>query len=424
MPNELYIGWLKEWMDKAYDIQSKGYQTLRRAHDSMKACPIEIGHPSLAAQLKYIGPVLCARLEKTMVAHCKEHGVDMPERPVTIRPDTAEDDVGAPPKKKRAVKAYVPTYRSGPYALLMGLTEPLARANMPKSDVVRLSQPFCDTSFEIPSDQRGFYTAWNSMKTLIDKELVHKAGSPPKYTITDAGSEIAQRLRATPDPSTVLRDQNSQTVSSVAKESIVLKPEIEIEESIVTGATEPVDFKTDFEPIVIPAGSFKVQLIIDNREVKTQRDRIFIEEQLFNAGIELVARTLEVGDALWIAKCDDGREFVLDHIVERKRMDDLVGSIKDGRFHEQKFRLQRCGARQVIYVIEESNLQDVIHYQDAITTALSSTQVVNGFFVKRVQSLDYTIRYLVRLTKKLEKFYEVPYFSPSRKQEILIPSLV
>ena len=32
----------------------------------------------------------------------------------------------------------------------------------------------------------------------------------------------------------------------------------------------------------------------------------------------------------------DRRELVLDYIVERKRMDDLCSSIKDGRFKEQK----------------------------------------------------------------------------------------
>ena len=31
-----------------------------------------------------------------------------------------------------------------------------------------------------------------------------------------------------------------------------------------------------------------------------------------------------------------GRELVLDYIVERKRMDDLVSSTIDGRFREQK----------------------------------------------------------------------------------------
>ena len=30
------------------------------------------------------------------------------------------------------------------------------------------------------------------------------------------------------------------------------------------------------------------------------------------------------------------RELVLDYVIERKRMDDLCSSIKDGRFKEQK----------------------------------------------------------------------------------------
>lgn len=35
-----------------------------------------------------------------------------------------------------------------------------------------------------------------------------------------------------------------------------------------------------------------------------------------------------------------GRELVLDYIIERKRMDDLCGSIIDGRFREQKVRAE------------------------------------------------------------------------------------
>ena len=36
------------------------------------------------------------------------------------------------------------------------------------------------------------------------------------------------------------------------------------------------------------------------------------------------------------ADCGEKIELVLDYIVERKRMDDLAGSIVDGRFREQK----------------------------------------------------------------------------------------
>ena len=37
--------------------------------------------------------------------------------------------------------------------------------------------------------------------------------------------------------------------------------------------------------------------------------------------------------------CPPSQEVVLEHIVERKRMDDLAGSIMDGRFQEQKVHI-------------------------------------------------------------------------------------
>lgn len=55
----------------------------------------------------------------------------------------------------------------------------------------------------------------------------------------------------------------------------------------------------------------------------------------------LQTRQLPVGDALWIARHKVLRhEYVLDFIVERKRVDDLWSSIKDNRYKEQKLRLQ------------------------------------------------------------------------------------
>lgn len=65
--------------------------------------------------------------------------------------------------------------------------------------------------------------------------------------------------------------------------------------------------------------------------------KLFLEE-LKKTGISFDVRKLHVGDFLWVAKEISGeqRELVLDYIVERKRMDDLARSIKDGRFKEQK----------------------------------------------------------------------------------------
>ena len=55
----------------------------------------------------------------------------------------------------------------------------------------------------------------------------------------------------------------------------------------------------------------------------------------------LQVRRLPVGDGIWIAhhKYLDS-EYVLDFIVERKKVDDLRSSIRDNRYKDQKLRLR------------------------------------------------------------------------------------
>jgi crossover junction endonuclease MUS81 len=313
--------------------------------------------------------------------------------------------------QSRASKAYVPGLRSGPYAILIALSDPDAPLVMTKTEVIRRAEPHCNGSFQIASDGKGYYTAWSSMKTLIDKGYVLKQGSPQKFSLTDDGYALAVRIRASADPSLKLRLPDAAQRVAIATSASAAAAAAS-GPSMATSARRPVqnapfDVTQSFTPITIHAGSFSVQLVIDNREVKTQKDRDFIEASLYKNGIALIPRPLKVGDALWIAKCNDGREIVLDQIVERKRMDDLAGSIKDGRWQEQRFRLAKCGAEQVIYVIEESHAADVEHFAEAMTTAISSMQVADGHFVKRVPSLDGTIRYLASMTNKLKSFYEV-----------------
>ena len=173
-----------------------------------------------------------------------------------------------------------------------------------------------------------------------------------------------------------------------------------------------------FSPITLPPSSFTVQLVLDVREIRAKQDRDYMSEELTKKGVKPIMRALELGDALWVAKCNDpkmlsekgaeGDEIVLDWIVERKRLDDLVGSIKDGRFHEQKFRLRKSGIKNVIYIIEEisMNADHFQKYEEAVESAIASTQVVNGYFVKKTQKIDDTIRYLARMTMLLKNIYE------------------
>ena len=191
-----------------------------------------------------------------------------------------------------------------------------------------------------------------------------------------------------------------------------------------TTATTTSPALPTFTPIILPPGSFTIRLILDNREVKSKASRDGIQKCLQDRGIDPLVRPLPLGDIFWVAEVhsplthlapfnhggDDPAtaEIALDYIVERKRLDDLVGSITDGRFSEQKHRLRRSGVQNVIYLIEEVALspEKQQRFADAISSAIASTQVVNGFFVKQTQCLDESIKYLVRMTHLLKSRYE------------------
>ena len=97
---------------------------------------------------------------------------------------------------------------------------------------------------------------------------------------------------------------------------------------------------TPSEAITFPAGSYDVVLIVDTREVESKANRDKIEEALAAKGVNVETRALRLGDMLWVARRRDGMggeedECVLDWVVERKRLDDLCTSIRDGRYNEQ-----------------------------------------------------------------------------------------
>ncbi|GFP84258.1 crossover junction endonuclease mus81 [Phtheirospermum japonicum] len=88
---------------------------------------------------------------------------------------------------------------------------------------------------------------------------------------------------------------------------------------------------------------YEVILILDNREqfaIKGSRSRKIIENICSQFQIQIDVRRLPVGDGIWIARHKYlGSEYVLDFIVERKKVDDLRHSIRDNRYRDQKMRL-------------------------------------------------------------------------------------
>ncbi|KAL2043865.1 hypothetical protein N7G274_003385 [Stereocaulon virgatum] len=556
--NPLLVEWVKEIYDLARERGTKGVTTYKRAYESIKACPLTFSHPSEAQQLDGIGPRICDRLTEKLKEHCEANGLPAPKKPRgTARKRPSNEDLGeveepAPVKRPRKLKPYVPSLRTGPYALILALssTPEESLQSLTKAEVIELAQPYCDSSFTVPSEAGKFYTAWTSMTTLVNKDLVQERGRPlRKYALTEEGWEVAKRMKAAqegnaggkaaetlkdtrlegftrtsvspmrmaksaddylaleddfgrgsrsmPSPKplrlteyiikTQERDSTSPgqrlgeapfdkygTFSNPPKPAagpecvveLLSSPEPEAAPEIPWASsalnldakssvsnpsnnapqppfrplfTMPIHSHTcatshtsgvpttkstpqllpPFEPIPFRPGTFTIKLVLDNREVRSKDDRDYISTQLTKLGTSPLLRGLSLGDFFWVAKLHDptllsrhgeesSDELALDWIVERKRLDDLVGSITDGRFQEQKFRLRKSGVKNVVYLIEDFSLsaEKSTKFHEAIQSAIASTQVVNGYFVKRTQKLDETIRYLARMTRLLKAMYE------------------
>lgn len=109
-----------------------------------------------------------------------------------------------PAKKPRKARPYVPTLRSGPYALILALAtlNENSSQGLTKAQLIDLAQPNCDSSFTAPAESSKFHTAWSSMKTLLQKEIVYDFGRPlKKYALTEEGWEVAKRMKKVALPS-------------------------------------------------------------------------------------------------------------------------------------------------------------------------------------------------------------------------------
>ncbi|KAJ1964969.1 Crossover junction endonuclease mus81 [Dipsacomyces acuminosporus] len=168
-----------------------------------------------------------------------------------------------------------------------------------------------------------------------------------------------------------------------------------------------------------PAKEYDIILIVDNREVHSVVDRNLIAKELEERGVMIEIRPLTVGDYLWIARAKSTSRYkhlpdiVLDYVVERKRMDDLCASIRDGRYKEQHSRIHGTGFTNVFYIVEGNDPEAVSKLgESAVNTAMSRIQVQHGFHLKRMASFDASLRLLRQTTcalqSKLADIYAIP----------------
>lgn len=466
-PNPLFLQWLTELRDDAKEKGLKIQYTYQKAINSLNKYPLPLKNAKEAKILQNFGDGICKILDDKLQRHYRENGPDasihcLPKGAPppgrrdnnTLAPSRKRNDAGDDGKPrgggggtKKKKREYVPQKRSGGYAVLLTLYRhsqiPGSKGYMFKMELQSEAQPLCDKSFTVP-DLGSKYTAWSSVSTLIQKNLLIKTHNPARYSLTDEGFALAERLESVEKETQNLPEEERSEGDGLEEEEGVVdltaSDDDEEEEEPETlsqraacvsqprsdsgDASKPQNALTTIRKpsgeCLLP-GTYDIILCVDFIETTggSHHRKQELVKELQRNGVAFDVRKLNVGDFLWVARervtpvpgqlrAPAGRELVLDYIIERKRMDDLCGSIIDGRFREQKFRLKRCGLRRPIYLVEGSS-SSAAHLslpEATLQQAIVNTQVVDGFFVKRVQDVRESAAYLTVMTRYLTKLYQ------------------
>ena len=130
-----------------------------------------------------------------------------------------------------------------------------------------------------------------------------------------------------------------------------------------------------------------------------------MKKEYFNESqVKIEVDTLDLGD---IIICDKNKNELL--IIERKSLNDLASSIKDGRYAEQSFRLANINHHNhnIIYLIEGdrsiySTRYNRINYS-TLQSAMFSLQYFKGFSLFQTRNCVETAEYILTIIKKLLK---------------------
>jgi ERCC4-type nuclease len=157
-------------------------------------------------------------------------------------------------------------------------------------------------------------------------------------------------------------------------------------------------------------------LIIDNREAKLIE--LIKNTSSFNIPYEI--KSLQIGDI--IISNDKHPEKSM--IIERKCVQDMLASIKDGRYKEQKIRLlaekfQSNGNKLICYLIEGSS-QDVRYPTEkkVLHGSLISSIFRDEIPLIRSMSLNETLDIIIRISDRMNKDI-TDFFKPIEKQTIV-----
>ncbi|EDV45419.1 crossover junction endonuclease MUS81 [Drosophila erecta] len=242
---------------------------------------------------------------------------------------------------------------------------------------------------------RGF---GGTLCQLIDEELRHHRSVQLVPQEAEAQERYEQQVQA------VIRKVQEKQLEHQTRQNKSDRPRKPTKKDLAElAALEERERVVEMQP-----GRFQLLLLVDTQETSGKNKRVLDQTRSYleSLGARHEVRRLTIGDFLWVAQDQEGNELVLPYIVERKRMDDLASSIRDGRFHEQKHRLQHCGLQHIIYLVEDYGDNEQLGLPlDSLQQALTNAKVQAGVRVVRTANHFRSMSYLAGMSRSLGQIF-------------------
>lgn len=137
--------------------------------------------------------------------------------------------------------------------------------------------------------------------------------------------------------------------------------------------------------------------------------------------ITIEKESLPIGDI--IIYTDEGEELI---IIERKTLQDLAASIRDGRYNEQSFRLNNCKIHNhaIYYLIEgDINRFRPSKYgknpvtKRALMSAMTSISFYKGFSLLRTNNVNESAESILQMADKIGRSKKSSFFYADDKSD-------
>lgn len=145
----------------------------------------------------------------------------------------------------------------------------------------------------------------------------------------------------------------------------------------------------------------EISIIVDTRETKL----LDYFEKNKTKIVNYEKKQLDIGDIHIINNKTDSLQLPI--VIERKTVNDMLASIKDGRYKEQKTRLngllQQNEIKTWFYILEGSPyfLNDI--QKNTYNGVVISTQLRDNIQIINTQNCEETYQFILKLVSRLEK---------------------